>query len=93
MYMHAIALACLCCMPAARQRILSSPHAACKQHHKRFWQLLLQPDAPLFATFDEALAATQPLKRAPPVPPGQSGNTFYTVQPQQMLSWYPRCTL
>jgi hypothetical protein len=51
----------------------------------------LQPNqAPLFDTFDEALAATQPIQRAPPVAPGQSGNDFYTVQPQQLLSWYPR---
>ena len=26
----------------------------------------------------------------PPITPGASGHSFYTVQPMQLLSWYPR---
>lgn len=52
-----------------------------------------QSNEPLFKTFEEAIAATAPIKRAPPVPTTESGNDFYSVQPQQVLSWYPRIIL
>ena len=38
------------------------------------------------ATFDEA---TEPLL-LPSIQPGDSGNDFYTTQPYQLISWYPR---
>lgn len=44
-----------------------------------------------FATFDEAVRETEQVMRAPPVAPADSGNAFYTAQPFQVLSWYPRC--
>jgi len=44
-----------------------------------------------FATFDEAARETEQVVRAPPVAPADSGNAFYTAQPFQVLSWYPRC--
>jgi hypothetical protein len=44
-----------------------------------------------FATFDEAARQTEQFLRAPPVEPARSGNDFYTAQPFQILSWYPRC--
>ena len=49
-----------------------------------------QQTAPLLTahTFDEALAASKLLM--PPVAPGETGNEFYTTQPFQLLSWYPR---
>lgn len=39
-------------------------------------------------SFDEALAASNLLQQ--PVAPGETGNHFYTTQPFQLLSWYPR---
>ncbi len=45
---------------------------------------------PLFSTFEEALAATKAIQRAPSVKGAESGNDFYSVQPQQLISWYPR---
>ncbi|KAK9906518.1 hypothetical protein WJX75_003233 [Coccomyxa subellipsoidea] len=48
---------------------------------------------PLFSTFEEALAATAAIQRAPAVKGSDSGNDFYSVQPQQILSWYPRIIL
>ena len=44
-----------------------------------------------FATFDEAARRTEQVLRSPPVQPAESGNDFYTAQPFQVLSWYPRC--
>ncbi|KAK9841956.1 hypothetical protein WJX81_000879 [Elliptochloris bilobata] len=46
-----------------------------------------------FATFDEAARHTQQVLRSPPVEPAESGNSFYTAQPFQVLSWYPRMVL
>ena len=43
-----------------------------------------------FGTFDEAARHTEQVMRAPPVEPAESGNDFYTAQPFQVLSWYPR---
>ena len=43
-----------------------------------------------FGTFDEAARHTAQVMRAPPVEPAESGNDFYTAQPFQVLSWYPR---
>ena len=43
-----------------------------------------------FGTFDEAVRHTEQVMRAPPVEPAESGNDFYTAQPFQVLSWYPR---
>lgn len=52
-----------------------------------------QQAAPVLSahTFDEALAASKLLQ--PPVAPGETGNQFYTTQPFQLLSWYPRMYL
>eukprot|EP00775_Hariotina_reticulata_P009484 gene9484-9648_t len=36
---------------------------------------------------------SQLLQTRPPVVPGRSGNSFYTVVPHQVLSWYPRIVL
>ena len=50
------------------------------------------PGKKLYASFEEAVAATEALQRAPAVTPAHSGNDFYTSQPLQIISWYPRCT-
>lgn len=46
--------------------------------------------SPTFATFEELVDASGVLEDRPPVPTGESGHPFYTVQPMQLLSWYPR---
>jgi len=38
----------------------------------------------------EFLRASGLLQLRPPLRPAASGNEFYTVQPYQILSWYPR---
>jgi hypothetical protein len=43
-----------------------------------------------FTTFEEAMFASGMLDDRPPVPAGLSGHSFYTVQPMQLLSFYPR---
>ncbi|CAK0751918.1 hypothetical protein CVIRNUC_002105 [Coccomyxa viridis] len=55
-----------------------------------------KPQAPgrrQFASFEDAMASTAAVQRAPPVQPGQSGNDFYSSQPLQIISWYPRIIL
>lgn len=43
--------------------------------------------------FEAAFAATQVPKLRPPLAPGDGGSINYTVQPFQVLSWYPRAWL
>lgn len=44
-------------------------------------------------TFEDVIEASGILKDRPPVEHGESGHPFYTVQPMQLLSWYPRAYL
>ena len=47
-------------------------------------------------TFEEIIALSGALDEYPPLPAseiGASGHPFYTVQPMQLLSWYPRAYL
>lgn len=46
-----------------------------------------------YSTFEELVEASGMLDAYPPVPHGESGHSFYTVQPMQLLSWYPRAYL
>ena len=46
-----------------------------------------------FSTFEELLDASGMLSDRPPVPAGVSGHPMYTMQPMQLLSWYPRAYL
>ena len=45
------------------------------------------------SSFEELVYASHMLDDRPPVPHGESGHSFYTVQPMQLLSWYPRAYL
>ena len=49
--------------------------------------------APRLNTFEEAVEASGLLDDRPPEDAGDSGHSFYTVQPMQLLSWYPRAYL
>ena len=44
-------------------------------------------------TFEEVVEASGILDDRPPVEHGESGHSFYTVQPMQLLSWHPRAYL
>lgn len=46
-----------------------------------------------FGSFEELLEASKILEDRPPVPSGETGHEFYTMQPMQLLSWYPRAYL
>jgi prolyl 4-hydroxylase len=43
-----------------------------------------------FTSFEELLEASGMLANHPPLLPGATGHSFYTMQPMQLLSWYPR---
>lgn len=43
-----------------------------------------------FSSFEELLEASGMLAGHPPLTPGATGHSFYTMQPMQLLSWYPR---
>jgi prolyl 4-hydroxylase len=43
-----------------------------------------------FTSFEELLEASGMLAGRPPLVPGATGHPFYTMQPMQLLSWYPR---
>jgi hypothetical protein len=55
--------------------------------------LARQPALPRYASFEELVEASGMLADRPPLAPGASGHAFYTVQPMQLLSWYPRAYL
>lgn len=46
-----------------------------------------------FSTFEETIEASGMLAHRPPLAAGESGHSFYTVAPYQLLSWYPRAYL
>lgn len=46
--------------------------------------------SPHFSSFEELLEVSGMLADRPPVPAGVSGHSVYTMQPMQLLSWYPR---
>ena len=49
--------------------------------------------APTVNTFEEAVEVSGLLDDRPPGEAGATGHSFYTVQPMQLLSWYPRAYL
>ena len=89
-------------MPCAVSQFRVSKDAATPQRHFRRSTIAVEDNDATFdrpqeqrdtqpvslRTFDEALAASKLLQ--PPVSPGDTGNHFYTTQPFQLLSWYPR---
>lgn len=46
--------------------------------------------APGGVSFEDVVQQSGLLDDRPPVEHGESGHSFYTVQPMQLLSWYPR---
>lgn len=55
-------------------------------HHAHSGVALQEPQAG-FATFEEMLEASGMLQDKPPLAAGESGHSFYTVQPFQLLRW------
>ena len=53
---------------------------------------VVRPPVPTqnFSSFEEGVDYLGMLSDRPPVAAGASGHSFYTVQPMQLLSWYPR---
>ncbi|CAL5227680.1 g10688 [Coccomyxa viridis] len=75
----------------SRRQAIEKPVQQAQSHHQSG-----KPQAPgkkLFTSFEEAVAATEALLRAPPVKPAHTGNEFYSSQPLQIISWYPRIIL
>ena len=53
--------------------------------------VIFPPDG--FTSFEELVEVSGMLADRPPIAHGESGHSFYTVQPMQLLSWYPRAYL
>ena len=70
----------------ARHANIDNNNAALDARDTR--NVLVPPEG--FTSFEELLEASGMLSDRPPVPSGLSGHSFYTTQPMQLISWYPR---
>lgn len=76
-------------LPSAINRRLLPNHQPPTAVHT----LPCKPPQNTYMSAEEALEATGFLADRPPQEHGESGHSFYTVQPQQLLSLHPRAYL
>ncbi|GAB4815585.1 hypothetical protein N2152v2_002631 [Parachlorella kessleri] len=74
----------------ARDKMLLETDDGSGSGGTEFRSLAAQED---FSSFEELVDASGMLQGKPPGGHGESGHGFYTIQPLQLLSWYPRAYL